>query len=80
MFEVHQDTFCEGWTNTWTTTDDNGVEIPERFETKEAAQKEIDEFLEEIAEDIRTGERDADNGYYGEEYRIYDLTIKEYIG
>lgn len=79
LFEVHQDTFCEGWVNTWTFEDDEGNQLPEQYKSKAEAQKEIDAFLQEIADDIASGERDADSGYSAEEFRIYDVTNQEYV-
>lgn len=72
MFEVQQYTFCEGWVNTW-IIEENGIEKPEQFNTYEEAKKELTEFFQEIKEQIEDGERDLDNGYDPEEFRIVEI-------
>lgn len=47
----------EGWVNCWTETLPDGTERPVKFATKEEAQREIDELVEEM-------------GYDPEDYRI----------
>lgn len=68
-FEVQQYTLCEGWVNTW-SIEEEGVTTPQLFDSKAEAQAEIDEFLREIAEEIEYGERDPDNGYDAEDFRV----------
>lgn len=53
MFEVQEFCLCGGWTNTWS---DDGE--PTRFESKESAQLELDEFLKEMAEEVKAGNLD----------------------
>lgn len=48
-----------GWENVWTVTNSDGTEVPMEFLTKEEAQKEIDEVVEET-------------GYNPEDYRIVE--------
>lgn len=69
-YEVQQYTLCEGWVNTWTVTDENDRTQPETFATREEAQAALDEFLDEIREEIETGWRPADNGYDRSEFRV----------
>lgn len=70
LYEVQQSTLCEGWINNWS----DGDGIYDTYETKEEAQKEIDDFFEEIQSQIDTGEREADNGYERDEYRVAEIT------
>lgn len=41
-YEVLTWSLCDGWSNTWTTEDDNGKEIPVVFDTVGEATAEID--------------------------------------
>lgn len=54
----------------WTVTDRHGNTKPERFRTKKAAQKEIDEIIADAKEQIRRGERDADAGWSDDDFYI----------
>ena len=58
MFIVETYTFCEGWVNCWTVDDK-----PSTFATREAAQAEIDEVLNDT-------ERDLEDAYSPEDFRI----------
>lgn len=70
-YEIEQYTICDGWINTWTIDD-----RPEIFDTYEEAQKELDDFFTEIKEQIETGEREPDNGYSREDFRIIQVYKK----
>ena len=48
--------------------------MPQTFSTLKDAEEELAYFLREIAEEIERGEREADNGYDPEEYRIVEVT------
>lgn len=50
----------EGWDNCWTETLPDGTERPTQFQTKEEAQREIIDLVEEM-------------GYDPEDYRIEQL-------
>lgn len=50
MFVVQTKTLG-GWENCWTETLPDGTERPVRFETKEEAQREIDDLIEEMEYD-----------------------------
>ena len=71
-YEVQQYTLCEGWVNTWGVEED-GVFVPEVFDSKEEAQAEINAFLQEIAEEIEQGERAPDNGYDAHDFRVAEV-------
>ena len=71
-YEVQQYTLCDGWINTW-SIEENGVSTPEVFDSKAEAQAEIDAFLQEIAEEIEQGERDPENGYDAEDFRVAEV-------
>lgn len=68
--EVQHHTLCQGWTNTWTTTDENGVESPHTFADEREAQAELDEFFDDIAQEIKSGDRAGDEGYSQSEFQI----------
>ena len=71
-WEVQHHTLCQGWTNTWSEEVD-GVSRPLVFSSEAEAQAELQEFLREIAEEIAYGERDPDNGYDAEEFRMVEV-------
>mgnify|MGYP000607370355 CR=1 FL=1 len=73
-YEVQQHTLCDGWTNTW-SIEEGDITTPEVFDTEAAAQAALDEFFREIAEEIEDGERDPDNGYDVEDFRV--VPVKE---
>lgn len=72
-WEVQHDTLCQGWVNTWSIEDDDGVSAPQTFETEAEAQAEIAQFLREIAWQIEHGARDADAGYDASEFRVVQV-------
>jgi len=78
-YEIHTWTLCQGWINCWTVTDENGHEVPDSYDTIKDAQAEIDELFDEIDQQIKSGEREPDEGYNREDYRIYDTVKKEYV-
>lgn len=53
-FEV-QTGFTYGWDNSWTDTDENGVETPTTFETRAEALAEIDDTISSIRDAIALG-------------------------
>lgn len=64
-YHVLHYTLCGGWTNTWSLDDQ-----PHVFDTFEDAQAELDEFFADIAHEIACGDRDPDNTYSRDEFRI----------
>ena len=71
-WEVQHHTICQGWINTWSEEVD-GVSRPLIYPSEAEAQFELQEFLREIAEEIAYGERDPDNGYDAEEFRVVEV-------
>lgn len=71
-YEVQHYTLCDGWVNTWLETTDDGKEVPCVYATREEAQAELDEYLEDVADQIACGERDKNCGYDPSEYRIVE--------
>jgi len=76
MFEIQHETWFDGWINTSTTTDDEGNEIPLVFDTHAEAQADIDEYMGEIDDQIKSGERAADEGYDVDEFRVVEILEK----
>lgn len=76
-FEVHQHTFCDGWTNTWSITDEEGNVTPHTFKTKQEAQDEVDDFLKDIRQEIKNGDREEDEGYSPEDFKIVEVQNDE---
>ena len=71
-WEVQHHAICQGWINTWSEEVD-GVSRPLIYPSEAEAQFELQEFLREIAEEIAYGERDPDNGYDAEEFRVVEV-------
>lgn len=69
-YEVLTYTLCDGWVNTWLIEHPDGSNVPETFLTRAAAQAALDEFFDEIAEEIAIGQRHPDEGYDPEGFRI----------
>lgn len=76
-YEVHTWTLCQGWINCWSVCALD--ETPHTFKTIEAAQAELNEFLADIEAEINSGEREPEEGYDPEEFRIYDNVEEEYV-
>ena len=68
-YEVQTYTICEGWINCGTVDDK-----PQTFETWAAAQAELDEFFDDIAAEIASGDRAPDEDYDPEDYRIVETS------
>ena len=76
MFELQQHTWVDGWVNASTTEDADGNEIPLVFDTHAEAQAEIDDYMGEIDDQIKSGEREADEGYDVDEFRVVEILEK----
>jgi|TARA_R110000824_G_scaffold20454_2_gene76969 hypothetical protein len=72
-YEVQHETWFDGWINASTTQDADGNEIPLVFDTHAEAQADIDEYLGEITDQIKSGERKADEGYDLDEFRVAEV-------
>lgn len=64
-WEIQIYTICGGWVNCWSLDD-----VPETFVSREAAQAALDEFLEDIAGEIASGDRLPDESYDPDDFRI----------
>lgn len=69
-YEVQMYTLCDGWINTWSVHHEDGSSQLQTFPTIEAAQAEIETFLAEIEAQIENGERQPDEGYDLDDFRI----------
>lgn len=69
-WEVEMYTICTGWINSWRIIEPGGEDQPETFDSYEAAWDAIDEFLKEIDEAIKAGNRQTDEGYSWDDFRI----------
>lgn len=79
-YEVQTFTLCDGWTNTWSVSqqgsDDTYIEVPETFATEAEAQLALNEFLEEIQAEIDAGQRAPDEGYDPAEFHVVPVIAK----
>lgn len=66
-YEVQTYTLCAGWINLW--MDDGNTLVT--FDTLEAAQKELEDFLGELAHAIKLGHLDD---FSPEDYKIVEVT------
>ena len=74
MFEVQHYTLCDGWVNCWTVYEEGDqIGKPQTFATEAEAQAEIDEFFADIEEQIASGEREPDEGYDRDDFRIVEI-------
>lgn len=74
-FEVHTYTLCDGWVNTWSCTNEFGAFVPETFNTFCEAKKALDDYLEEIRQEIEYGEREETNGYDLDDFKIVRVDV-----
>lgn len=56
QYEVQHYTICYGWVNTWAYAAAEGVMQPETFATAEEAQAALDEFFEDLEEEVAAGQ------------------------
>jgi len=54
-YEVQENCLCGGWTNTWSTEDDDGKSIPTIYDTEEEAQIALDYFFEDCQSAVDDG-------------------------
>jgi len=73
LFEVQEFNLCGGWANNWSFEDDNGVITPTYFESRTAAETELDYFLMDCDEEVEAGNMaDAPNI---EDFRIVEVQL-----
>lgn len=71
---VQEETVCDGWVNNWSDPSDSGELQPQTFDSYEAAEEELTDFLEEIDEAIKRG--DMTGGYNRDQYRIIPVDLE----
>jgi len=55
-YEVQHYTLSYGWVNTWSYAEADGVMQPETFATADEAQAALDEFFEDLEEEVAAGQ------------------------
>lgn len=80
-YEVQHFTLCDGWINTWSYSAEilkgRFIEFPETFASREEAREALDEFLADIQEEIHAGQREADEGYDPDDFRIAEVQLAQ---
>lgn len=75
VYEVQHETLCDGWVNTWSIyTEETSKEVPLLFMTREAAEKELEEYLKDVNSDP---ERKPEERHGRWEFRIRPVPILE---
>ena len=54
-FEVQENCLFGGWTNTWTTYNEDGSEVPTIYDSFEDAVNELDEFFKDCEQAMAMG-------------------------
>jgi len=67
-YEVQHFTICDGWINCWSVDDH-----PQYFASRAEARAELDEFFDDVAQEIKGGYRAPDEAYHRDEFRIVGL-------
>ena len=55
-YEIQHYTIFYGWVNTWAYAEADGVMQPETFATAAEAQAALDEFMEDVEEEVAAGQ------------------------
>ena len=55
-YEIQHCTLFNGWINTWYYAEDDGVMKPETFATADEAMAALDEFFEDLDEEVAAGQ------------------------
>ena len=69
-YEVSTWSLCDGWSNTWTTEDENNNEIPVIFDTKKEAMEEIEAEIADTEAAIKRGDMDEDASLTKNDFKI----------
>ena len=56
LYEVQHYTLFYGWINTWSYAEADGVMQPETFATAAEAQAALDEFFNDLEEEVAAGQ------------------------
>ena len=70
-YEVQHYTIFWGWVNTWSYADENGAMQPETFSTAEEAQAALDEYFQDLEEEVEAGHIEP---YSRSEFRVWEET------
>lgn len=70
-YEIHHFTMCDGWTNTWTITNEDGTEEKEQFNSYQDALDCLRDFLEQEDESYFNG--DIESRYQSDEFKIVEV-------
>jgi len=55
LYEVQEFNLCGGWANNWTFEDEIGKVQPTTFDSYEAAQNELINFIDDCIDEVRDG-------------------------
>jgi hypothetical protein len=55
-YEVQHYTLLDGWINTWSYAEADGVMQPETFATADKAQAALDEYFQDLEEEVEAGQ------------------------
>jgi hypothetical protein len=56
-YEIQHYTLFHGWINTWSYAEADGVMKPETFATADEAKAALDEFFEDLDEEVAAGQK-----------------------
>ena len=70
-YEIQHYTLFYGWVNTWSYADADGVMHPETFATVAEAQAALDEFFEDLEQEVAAGQMVP---YGPDEFRVRQAT------
>jgi len=66
-YEVQHYTLLDGWINTWSYTEGDGVMQPETFATADEAKAALEEYFQDLEEEVRAGQSGP---YSRDEFRV----------
>lgn len=66
-YEVQHYTLLDGWINTWSYAEGDGVMQPETFATADEAGAALEEYFQDLEDEVRTGQSGP---YSRDEFRV----------
>jgi hypothetical protein len=66
-YEIQHYTLFYGWVNTWSYAEADGIMKPETFATADEAQAALDEFFQDLEEEVAAGQMAPHNR---DEFRV----------
>ena len=66
-YEIQHNTLTDGWINTWLYAEADGVMRPETFATADEAQAALEEYFQDLEEEVRAGQSGP---YSRDEFRV----------